>query len=101
MKIFISQPMNGRDFNQIKQEREDLMKKIIEEFVNVEFLDSLLVTTPIRGAKNEPLSCLSASLSILADADLAIFAKGWENARGCQIEHRCCEDYKIAFREEQ
>ena len=30
-----------------------------------------------------------------AEADAAVFAKGWEEARGCRIEHEICLAYGI------
>jgi hypothetical protein len=100
MKIFISQPMKDRNFSELEQERVELMNKLTKEFRNIEPIDSLVTTRPLPSVKNKSLAFLSMSLSFLADADLAVFAKGWENARGCQIEHECCEKYRIAFREE-
>ena len=47
--------------------------------------------------KNAPVRYLGQSLQLLADADVAAFGTGWENARGCRIEHRVCESYGIDF----
>ena len=38
---------------------------------------------------------LGKSLIYLADADAAIFGEGWENYRGCRIEHQVCADYGV------
>lgn len=38
---------------------------------------------------------LAKSIALLATADIAYFAEGWENARGCRIEHKCAEEYGI------
>ena len=38
-------------------------------------------------------------IEFLAKADVAIFAPGWKNARGCRIEHQCAEDYGIPVME--
>ena len=42
-----------------------------------------------------PLWYLGESLKLLATADVAYFAKGWEKARGCKIEHTCAVEYGI------
>ena len=47
------------------------------------------------GAENTALWCLGRSLELLATADVAYFASGWKNARGCKIEHICAEQYGI------
>lgn len=39
------------------------------------------------------------SIEFLAKADVAIFAPGWKDARGCRIEHQCAEDYGIPVME--
>lgn len=35
------------------------------------------------------------SIEVLAKADLAVFMNGWENARGCRIEHQAAKNYSI------
>ena len=35
------------------------------------------------------------SLELLSTADLVYFAKGWEEARGCRIEHMCAVQYEL------
>ena len=42
-----------------------------------------------------PLVYLGRSLEVLARADAAVFAPGWETARGCRIEHDAAEAYGI------
>lgn len=32
---------------------------------------------------------------LLSTADVAYFAKGWEEARGCKLEHECAIQYGI------
>ena len=46
-------------------------------------------------ACNRPLWFLGESLKLLATADIAYFATGWEGARGCKIEHTCAEEYGV------
>jgi hypothetical protein len=43
---------------------------------------------------------LGKSLELLSTADIAYFAKGWENARGCRIENTCAIEYGIAVIED-
>ena len=58
----------------------------------VEVIDSFFQSAPV-GAK--PLWFLGKSLELLADADVAYFAPGWNDARGCIIEHDCAIAYGI------
>ena len=51
------------------------------------------------GPAAKPLDYLARSIEFLARADVAIFAPGWQKARGCRIEHQCAEDYDIPMME--
>ena len=39
------------------------------------------------------------NIEFLAKADVAVFAPGWEYARGCRIERQCAEEYGIPVME--
>lgn len=58
----------------------------------VEVIDSFFQEAP---ADAKPLWYLAKSLELLATADVAYFAPGWENARGCRIENTCAVEYGI------
>lgn len=92
IKVFISQPMNGEETGEIQRERDGLVKELgiyLEESIKV-------VNTIFHFAKDTPsLVYLGRSLEVLADADLAVFMDGWEDARGCRIEHQAARDYGI------
>ena len=57
---------------------------------------------PAMSAGDAPMPCHTETfngIEFLAKADVAIFAPGWQNARGCRIEHQCAEDYGIPVME--
>ena len=87
-KIFISQPMKGRTDEEIMQERNKIMTKWTN--ASVEFIDSFFC----EPGKNSTES-LGKSIFLMGDADLVVFAPGWENARGCRIEHEVAKEYGI------
>lgn len=92
-KLFISQPMRGKTDEEILAER----KKAIESAERnlgepVEMIDSFFQNAP---ADARPLWFLGKSLELLSTADIAYFAKGWEDARGCRIENQCAIEYGI------
>ena len=88
-KLFISQPMRGKTDEEIKEERAKAIEKASELVGEpVEVIDSFFEKAP-AGAK--PLWFLGKSLELLAD--VVYFAPGWEDARGCIIEHDCAIAY--------
>lgn len=91
-KVFISQPMKDKTNEEIEQERQYIIKKVKKYFANIEIIDSFFKDAP-HDAK--PLWFLGKSLELLSNADMVIFAKDWEDARGCRIEHECAVQYGI------
>ena len=98
-KLFISQPMRGKTDEEILAERERAIR-IAEKQVGepVEVIDSFFQSAP---ADAKPLWYLGESLKLLATADVAYFAKGWIEARGCKIEQTCVVEYNIDRIEEE
>lgn len=85
--------MRGKTDEEILTER----KKAIESAERnlgepVEVIDSFFQNAP---ADARPLWFLGKSLELLSTADIAYFAKGWEDARGCRIENQCAIEYGI------
>lgn len=92
-KLFISQPMNGKSDAEIIAVRKKAVESAERELgEKVEVIDSFFKGAP---ADAKPLWFLAKSIELLADADVAFFAKGWEDARGCKIEHECAVQYGI------
>lgn len=87
-KLFISQPMNGVTDEYIKKKREELSN----EYFTYDVIDSYF-----EGALNgaAPLWYLGKAIQLLGNADLVVFAKGWEQNRGCRIEHACAVEYGL------
>lgn len=92
MKYFISQPMNGKSNEYIKEEREAIINKILSEDKDAEFIDSFFQEVPHDA---NPVWFLGKSIQMLSEADIAVFAQGWEKARGCCLEHNVCVSYGI------
>lgn len=89
MKYFISQPMKGLTIDEINKNRQNIKEKIIDNDKNAKILESVLKEN------FKPLKMLGESIKIMSEADIVIFMKGWENGRGCKIEHECCKQYGI------
>ena len=86
-KIFISQPMNNKSNRDIELERKELVKELKKQ--GFEVLDTILDL----GKNATPLHYLAKSIEIMAGADIVLFMQGWENARGCIIEHEVALKY--------
>ena len=48
-----------------------------------------------RGVVQIPLCFLAKSLENMSLCHAAYFCKGWENARGCRIEHEAAKAYGL------
>ncbi len=100
MKAMISQPMNGKTDEEIKATREKAIGVLSEkgyEIVNTLFTDEWYSKESMekRGVIQVPLCFLAKSLENMCLCDTAYFCKGWENARGCRIEHEAALAYEL------
>nr|DAH61806.1 MAG TPA: hypothetical protein [Caudoviricetes sp.] len=99
VRLFISQPMRGKSDEEIESERAKLIKIAKAGRLgrgNVEVINSFFKGGPtIPNGAQAPLYSLGKSLELLATADVVIFAEGWQEARGCRIEHECAVQYGI------
>ena len=92
-KLFISQPMKGKTNEEIMDERSNAIQAARDAMgEEVEVIDSFFKDAP---AEARPLWFLGKSLELLSTADVAYFAPGWQEARGCKIEHACAVEYGI------
>ena len=94
--IFISQPMGGRSDDEINAERRRVIEIARQQFGEVDVLETFFSNF---GPAAKPLDYLARSIEFLSKADVAIFAPGWQDARGCRIEHQCALEYGILVME--
>lgn len=87
MKIMISQPMAGKSYKQIKKERENIIKSLESE--GHEVIDTILDIS--EGLS--PIYYLGEAIKRMAEVDAVVFMPGWENAKGCRIEHEIALEY--------
>nr|DAZ10684.1 MAG TPA: deoxyribosyltransferase [Caudoviricetes sp.] len=97
-KLFISQPMKGKTDEEILTERRKAVRSAERQLGEpIEVIDSFFQSAP---ADAKPLWFLGKSLELLSGADIAYFAKGWQEARGCRIENTCAIEYGITVIED-
>lgn len=92
--VMISMPMAGKSQEQIKKEF-NIIKEKLSTFHYV--YDSLI----IDNEHHDPLWYLSKSIEAMSHCSMVYFAKGWENNRGCRIEHMIAEEYRLGIMYEQ
>lgn len=94
VKVFISQPMRDKTDAEIKEERERIIDACKNKYGEIDVIDSFFESAP-HDAK--PLWFLGKSFELLSTADIAVFAKGWKEARGCKLEFEACKEYGITY----
>jgi hypothetical protein len=99
-KIMISQPMNGLTEEQIINAQNKFLeyaKKENLEAINTYFKDEWYSqdSMSLRGIVQIPVCFLAKSIENMSLCHKVYFAKGWENARGCKIEHEVALQYGL------
>ena len=96
MKVFVSQPMRGYSEAEIESAREEALQALAAHLgVPRDELSDIPKGSPERVNVLSPVECLGASVKSMARADYAVFAKGWDDARGCRVEHLIAVEYGI------
>jgi hypothetical protein len=98
LKAMLSQPMAGKTDDEIVATRDKAIAALEAkgyELVNTLFTDEWYNSENMtkRGVVQIPLCFLAKSLENMSLCHAAYFCKGWENARGCKLEH----DAAIAY----
>ena len=99
-KAMISQPMNGLTDEQIIETRnraKEHLEKEGYEVVNTLFTDEWYSDKAMkeRGVENIPLCFLAKSIENMSLCNAVLFCRGWEQARGCRIEHDAARAYGL------
>lgn len=99
-KAMLSQPMAGKSDAEIIAARERAIAALEArgyEVVNTLFTDEWYSKDAMqeRGVVQVPLCFLSKSLENMSLCHAAYFCEGWENARGCKIEHAAAKAYGL------
>lgn len=102
MKAMLSQPMAGKSEEEIKTTREkaiEVLKDKEYEVVNTLFTDEWYSSDKMkeRGVVQISLCFLAKSLENMSLCHAAYFCKGWEQARGCRIEHDAAVAYGLTI----
>lgn len=99
-KAMLSQPMAGKTQEEIVSTREKAIASLEAngyEVINTLFTDEWYSKEKMeeRGVVQIPLCFLAKSLENMSLCHAAYFCKGWEQARGCKIEHDAAMAYGL------
>ena len=100
LKAMLSQPMANKSEAEIVETRNRAIAALETQgysIVNTLFTDEWYSKEAMekRGVVQIPLCFLAKSLENMANCHAAYFCKGWENARGCRIEHDAAKAYGL------
>lgn len=98
-KLLVCEPMNGKSFEQIEKERELFIKTLdrnkyipVGNLTPPEYVGS---DDDFYKVKNLAIYCLAQSIEAMSRCDIVLFRPGWQNARGCQMEHEVATEYGL------
>lgn len=99
-KAMLSQPMAGKTEEEIIETRNRAIAALKAkgfDIVNTLFTDEWYSNEAMkkRGVVQIPLCFLGKSIENMSLCHAAYFCKGWENARGCKIEHDAAVAYGL------
>lgn len=101
-KAMLSQPMAGKSEEEIVETRSRAIAALEArgyKIVNTLFTDEWYSRENMeaRGVVQIPLCFLAKSLENMSLCHAAYFCKGWEQARGCRIEHEAAVAYGLTI----
>lgn len=105
-KAMLAQPMAGKTAQEIIVTRERAVQELIKrgyQVVNTLFTGECYSkeTMEKQGVVQIPLCFLAKSLETMSKCHAVYFCKGWEQTRGCKIEHEAAVAYGLDIIYEQ
>ena len=95
-KAMISQPMAGKTEEEIVETWERAIKELqAREYAVINTLFPAFAHDETEHIVYMPLFYLAKSLECMSYCHTVYFCKGWENARGCWIEHEAANAYGL------
>lgn len=102
MKVMLSQPMGEKTVREIAETRNraiEVLTKQGHEIINTWFSDEWYEQEKAKDQEviQRPIYFLAKSLEKMSLCNAVYFCKGWENARGCKIEHDVAVAYGLGI----
>lgn len=106
VKAMVSHPMGGKTDEEIVSTRDRAVKEL--EKLGYTVVNTLFTDEWVKNQNRSddgvvsPLWFLAKSLEAMSSCHVVYFCKGWEQARGCLIEHEAAKAYglKIIYEED-
>lgn len=81
---------------------DDVIKRVRSQALNYAryYVDDEVQEIPsyFENHKNmSAIECLGESIKLMTTADLVIFTPGWQENRGCRVEHHIATEYDLCF----
>ena len=102
IKVFVSQPMRGRNEDIVDAERDKVLALFKKWGIESHLFEPDIVVKDCNPYWNEKiLNCdpddrlvyLARSIQTIESADFIVFADNWQKAHGCRVEHKIAEEY--------
>lgn len=99
-KAMISQAMNGKtdvEIAETKARAVAMLESEGYEVANTLFSDEWFnpEQMTLRGVVQIPLCFMAKGIDVMSTCTAVFFCKGWEQARGCRIEHDIAKAYGL------
>ena len=92
IKIMLSRPMAGKTREEIEKEEKEMVNLLFDKYEdNCEIISSVIENPE----EKSELECFSESIFFMSMADVLAMGFGWENARGCKLEHEIAKAYGV------
>lgn len=100
-KVMISQPMRNKTVEEIEAIRAKAIERLT--MMGYEVIDTFMKDYHQKydGSINRPVFCLGESIKKMAECRAVYFVTGWEEARGCRIEHTIATEYGLNILDEK
>ena len=93
LKIMLSSPMAGKTKDEIESEREEMANIIFDYYGedNCEIISSIIEDDEHKS----DLECLCESIFFMSMCNAIAMGFGWEDSRGCRVEHKIADEYDV------
>lgn len=99
-KIMISFPMRGKTDDECRSDYRALVSKIMNaaEGTNAKIINTYFGDNPeCASSDNTAINYLARSIKAMSHANAVYFARDWDKARGCRIEHMIASEYGLTI----